>query len=347
MASSVYTNVLQASHEKGSYVTNKPGMGNLFLELAQCAPSRSRRHRRGLVLLTIFEAVARHADMMDIAELKQFLVEEREKLENMVHLIANKRMRLPAVKYRFDQHLREHFSLLRSVICCLLLDSCHQLQEKFDEYDSNGIGAITELGFLTVCESCFREVSQCTDATIFSSVIQELKGEGEKAFAHSYEAGKINNSAWQGAVRGGGDLMTLMEERSQGDQSGGSGGGKGGSGSATASEYEFDEGDEDVVDERAQATKQSQTQARSQAPVHSTGSPNASSRQTGSSLVTQHQAAVAHHLPRRQIPPDKPVGDADAGEARMKRVLSEANFDDTPVAIWMVRLTFISGLVML
>lgn len=268
--------------------------------LAMCAPSRSRRHRRGIVLLTIFEAVAKQADMVDVAELKQYLLEEKEKLSRMVNLVATKRIRLPVVQHRFDDHLKDNFSLLRSVICSLLLNSCRQLQDKFQDYDSKGTGVITVLGFLTASESCFREVSEAVNESLFSNTILELKREGEKEFAHSHEAEKINDSAFRGEGRGDGDLFGIMEG-SRGENS-------------SASEYEFDQFDDEGQDSKQVRNGDSSPMPRSRKSLY--------------------EAVMVKHAPERYGPDVSCEGEDENG--RIRRILKEANFESEPVAIWLV-----------
>ena len=287
MATNTYKHALEDLHLGKS----KCDSNTTLLELSKCTPSRSRRHRRGLVLLTIFESVSKHGDMMDVAELRQYLEEQKKKLGDMLRLVSTTGMRLPVVKYRFDLHLRDNFSFLRSVICCLLLDSCRALKEKFVEYDSNGIGSITELGFLTLCESFFREISVATTENAYSVTILELKRHGEDDYVHAYESQKIN-SEFRMSSKNEKDLLAIVE-------------GKEGHG---GQEYDFE------CDERDDITEYPESEA------------------------AVHKRAVDKHLSKRSTTILRSTQDEAETVLKRKRVLQEAKFDDTPVAIWQVYL---------
>lgn len=101
--------------------------------------SRDRKYRRLMFALSIFEDVSKRGDMVDAAELKQYLENERSSLIHAVTLIRAGVMTLPSVSANFVPELSEQFSLSRGVICSHLLASSDKLNQLFSRYDTQGL----------------------------------------------------------------------------------------------------------------------------------------------------------------------------------------------------------------
>lgn len=97
-----------------------------------------RKYRRLMIVLSMFEDVSKRGDMMDAAELKQYLLGERNSLVHALTLIRADVMALPSVSANFVPGLSDPFSLTRSVMCCHLLASSDKLNQLFSRYDTHG-----------------------------------------------------------------------------------------------------------------------------------------------------------------------------------------------------------------
>lgn len=154
-----------------------------------------RKNRRLLIVLSIFEDVSKQSDVMDIAELRQYLTAEKEKLVKVLQLVEARKMKMPPVSYNYEMSLTAKFSLLKGVICCNMLSSSTRLNILFKEYDSTGVAIISQIGFVATCEEMFRSMAIFGTLHTFDDAVRKLIAISEREYSNpddDTEAGKLH-----------------------------------------------------------------------------------------------------------------------------------------------------------
>lgn len=224
------------------------------------------------------------------------MIEESNKLSNLLSLIKTRQMKLPTIKHRFDNYLRDQFSILRSLICSILLENCHQLVKKFEEYDSKGTGSITEISFVTICESGFRDVSEIRNVSELPSSVRDLKREGERVFVSACESNPSALVAKRLAKRG------KLKSNDDSDVS-------------NKPIYEFEQMDESPDEQPAENRTPTFDES------NNASSPIDAARRSRASI---HSETIRRHHSSQSC-----------NQLDVDEKLDEFNFDKTPVAVWL------------
>ena len=109
-----------------------------------------------MFVLSIFEDISRRSDVLDVAELKQYLENERHSLIHVLSLVRSGVMTLPVVNSDFVPELSQSFSISRAVICCHILSSSAKLNELFNRYENQGMPTRLFYSYILVNKSSNR-----------------------------------------------------------------------------------------------------------------------------------------------------------------------------------------------
>lgn len=124
--------------------------------------SEMRKNRRYCLFESIFDSIAMHSDVIDVVTLRKYLTREQEKLNRFLELVRVGQLLMPPIGRQYQHALGAKFSIVRSVICTLLLQYSTKLRQLFRLYTRTGQAVMSQVGFLVAAEDCFMRTATLT-----------------------------------------------------------------------------------------------------------------------------------------------------------------------------------------
>ena len=148
---------------RGNVSTIDPDYPNTVPErvMTGTLPSAMRKKRRLLLVLALFENVAREEETVDVVELREYMEWQCEAVTKQIFTSTDrsKSNPLPLISHNLEKDLIQNVSFTMAYISTLLLKFSPHLKTLFQSYDQVGSAGLSLAAFLSACEECFMLLS--------------------------------------------------------------------------------------------------------------------------------------------------------------------------------------------